>query len=83
MPVHNIVLLIYMIVVIAVFSGIIGWGLAVNRHDNEQHKLRRQKARVEQQIEGIRAANRLNVAFWQAKEQMDAEAKRRPRARRR
>jgi hypothetical protein len=54
----------------------VGWCWMEVRTEDQQEDIKRQKSRVNHEMNAIRTANRLGLAFWRTKEELDTEAQR-------
>lgn len=55
---------------------VIGWCVTHIRLEDREDNIRYQESLIEAKLKALGAANRLNVAFWRAKEELDAEVER-------
>lgn len=55
---------------------IIGWCATHICLEAREDNIRHRESVIETQLKALGAANRLNVAFWRAKEELDAEVER-------
>ncbi|MEV6871474.1 hypothetical protein [Amycolatopsis sp. NPDC051128] len=66
-------------VLLLVLGVLIGWCAMEVRTEDQQEDIKRQKSQVNREMNAIRTANRLGLAFWRTKEELDTEARRHQR----